>query len=82
MLINPTTSIPLDRAAAVTPDDNITFEPSTILVQGAGAIAVQPAGNRPGDTVIYTATAGQVLPVLVSRVLATGTAATGIFRQF
>lgn len=57
-----------------------------ISVVGAGTIRVLPAGHADTDTttpaaggaIDYTLAAGQFLPILVKKVFATGTSATGI----
>jgi hypothetical protein len=69
---------PASRAAAITPDDGIDLDAATrsIWVGGAGDVAVITAG---GDTVtIPGALAGTWIPVRATRVLATGTTATGL----
>jgi hypothetical protein len=67
-----------ERAAAVTPSDSTTFEPSTLYVAGTGAISVETPG---GDVVLFSGVVGW-FPVKVVKVRATGTTATGIVRLF
>ena len=58
-----------------------------VVVSGPGDIVVIPAGNADANTDTYTvsataADAGFAIPVLVRRVLSTGTSATGIKGYF
>lgn len=65
------------NAAAITPSDSADLStPMMIWVNGAGTVAVIPAGGQ--STVTYTMPAASVVPVRVKRVLATGTTATGL----
>lgn len=68
---------PASNAAAVTPSDgaDLTFQTRSIYVGVAGTISVVMAG---GQTVSFTAQAGALLPIMVDRVRATGTTASGI----
>lgn len=69
---------PYTRAAAVTPNDSADLADvaSALWIGGAGAVKVTTAG---GDAVTLSAAlAGTIIPVRVSRVWATGTAATNI----
>lgn len=52
-----------------------------LYVTGAGNVACYLLGN-PGVSVTIPMLAGQVLPIAVTRVLATGTTATGIFALY
>lgn len=65
------------RAVAVTPNDgtDLATPAAVIGCLVAGDISVVAAG---GGTVTLAGIPGQVLPVLVDRVRATGTTATGI----
>ena len=66
------------HAAAVTPDDGADLEPHArgLYVGAAGDVSVTTIG---GDSVTFQGVpAGAVLPVLVARVSATGTTASGI----
>lgn len=69
-------------AVAVTPNDSVDLsEPMTVIAGTAGAVAVIPASG--GASVVFAGIqAGQAVPVLVSRVLATGTTATGLVGVF
>ncbi len=76
-----TTPVPPSGAAAVTPSDVTTFEPSQIYVGGAGNVTVKPAAG--GAVVLFTAPpVGSILPVLAVQVMATGTTATAMVRMF
>lgn len=69
---------PATRALAVTPSDStaLTLFPRALYIGGAGAVSVLTLG---GDTVTFSGlAAGQILPVRVQRVNATGTTATNI----
>lgn len=63
---------------AVTPNDSVDLPYFTrgIYCGGAGTLTVTPIAG--GANVTYTVGAGAILPIVVSRVLATGTTATGI----
>jgi hypothetical protein len=66
-----------NRWFAVTPSDtvDITERHSALVVGAAGTLAIVDPRNL---ATIITVVAGQVLPVQVRRVNATGTTATGI----
>ena len=68
---------PASRGVAVTPSDSTTLTTSRALyVGGAGDVAALTVG---GDSVTFVAVpAGTVLPIRVTKVLATGTTATSI----
>jgi hypothetical protein len=69
---------PAHGAQAVTPSDS-TVLPGTraLYVGGAGNVAVVMSGN--GATITFTGvTAGFILPVQVTKVMATNTTATNI----
>lgn len=69
-----------EDAAAVTPSDTATFEPSVIYVGGAGKVKVTTVQ---GSDVTFTAVpAGTRLPVRVKRVWQNGTDATLMVRIF
>lgn len=71
-------SMPATRAEAVTPHDTNDLDAATrgLYVGTAGALTVITAG---GDTVTLVAVpAGSILPLSVTRVLATGTDADDI----
>lgn len=64
------------NAEAVTPSDTIDLTNYGILyIETGGNVKVDLAGS---GTVTYTLESGEFLPVLVKRVYATGTDATGI----
>lgn len=65
-----------ESAQAITPSDTTLISVKALLVGGAGAIVVTPAAG--GSNITITAIAGQYIPLAVSKVLATGTVATGI----
>lgn len=79
---------------SITPDDTDDLENHTgqqvsmhVVVFDAGDIVVIPAGNDDANTDTYTVSAtaadsGFAVPVLVRRVLATGTTATAIKGYF
>lgn len=63
-------------AFAITPSDATTQRAAALFVGGAGNVAVK---TEDGTTLTFTGvTAGSILPVKVSQVLATGTTATTI----
>ena len=71
-------AMPATRAIAVTPSDATDLEAATrgLYIGTAGALKVITAG---GDTVTLAAVpAGSILPLSVTRVLATGTDADDI----
>jgi hypothetical protein len=74
-----TLSEPAVNAAAITPSDTTDLTQFTrfLYVGGTGDITVNMAGS--GATVLFKAVpVGVVLPIRVSRVLATGTTATNV----
>ncbi len=76
------TPIPPTGAAAVTPSDATVFDPSEIYVGGAGNVAVQPADPTLAVVVFTAPPVGSVLPLLVTKVMATNTTATLMVRLF
>lgn len=75
---------PSDATDLLSLKDGVTAIPMHVVVFGAGTITVIPAGNSDANTLQFTVSAtaadvGFTVPVLVRRVMATGTAATGIF---
>lgn len=69
-----------EDAAAVTPGDTTTFEPSVIYVGSAGNVKVDTAQ---GTTVTFVGIqAGGVIPVRVRRVWSAGTTAADFVRVF
>lgn len=72
---------PATKIAAVTPSDSADLNPPCV------ALAITTAGNVKvtavdGGTETFAVTAGQILPVAVSRVWSTGTTATGIIALY
>ena len=64
------------NAVAITPSDTATIGPfQAIWVTGAGAISVVMVG---GQTLTFSAVALTLYPFKITKVLSTGTAATGI----
>lgn len=47
-----------------------------------GDVAVQPVGNPDGTTFVYTVGAGEFIPAIVKKVLATGTTSSTILGYF
>jgi len=72
---------PATRLAAVTPSDSnvdLTDIPRALFVGVAGNIALVGRDDTGNTGTVLAVTAGQLIPVMVRRVLATGTTATGI----
>lgn len=63
--------------AAVTTSDSTVYDPTPkgLFIGGAGNIALM---GDDGVSVTFAVTAGQFLPLCPTRILATGTTATGI----
>lgn len=64
---------------AVTPNDSTVYDPpfEGVLVNGTGDLAVVDAA---GNTVTITSVvAGQILPIMISKIMNTNTDATEIF---
>lgn len=68
---------PSSRCFAITPDDDVDLVrlAPRIYVGGAGNVRLISSG---GDTVTFTMLAGSYIDVQATRVLATGTTATGL----
>lgn len=67
-------------AAAVTPSDTNTFNPSVLFVGGVGNVTLKTAQ---GSTVLFfSVPGGSIIPVQAIQVLATGTTASNIVRIF
>lgn len=79
---SPSPSYPMfpEDAAAVTPSDTTTFEPSVVYVGGDGNVKVTTAQGT--DITFNGMYAGGVIPVRVKRVWATDTTATNMLRVF
>lgn len=73
---------PADNLVAITPSDSTDLAnvSRAIYVGAAGNIVVTPAAG--GDNVTLTVVAGAVLPIRVSRVLSTGTTASGLVNLY
>jgi hypothetical protein len=73
----PLRSDPASNAGPITPSDSedLAYATRGLMAEGAGSISVLMLG---GQTVTFTALASTVYPFRVTRVLATGTTATGI----
>jgi hypothetical protein len=63
-----------ENASAITPDDDVVLPATTVYAGAAGVVTVEPYSG--GNTAAFTVPTGGVVPVLVRRVLATGTTAT------
>lgn len=70
---------PYSNAKAITPHDTNTLAATTraISVGGAGTVSVDMAGPGGGTNIQLTLPAG-IHPLAVTKVYATGTAATGL----
>ena len=66
---------PADDHFAITPNDGVDLAtvPRALYVNVAGTLVLH---DKSGTAITYNVTAGQVLPLRVRRVLATGTTAT------
>lgn len=73
---------PADNLVAITPSDStdLVNVSRAIYVGGAGNLVVTPYGG--GSNVTLAVVAGAVLPIRVSRVLSTGTTATGLVNLY
>lgn len=73
---------PADNLVAITPNDStdLVNVSRAIYVGGAGDLVVTPYGG--GSNVTLAVVAGAVLPIRVSRVLSTGTTATGLVNLY
>lgn len=69
---------PPEHAAAILPNDalDLAVVPRALYVGVAGNVAVRMAGG--GTVTLASVPAGTLLPIRVSRILATGTTAGGI----
>ncbi len=73
-----TVNLQASKIVAVTPDDDDDFStPGFLYVGGAGNIAVIAAGDT-DSVILHSVAAGSVLPIIVKRVLSTGTTASNI----
>ena len=68
---------PATGAFAITPSDStdLTIVPLCLHISGGGIVKLR---TMRGETVSLTVGNGQLLPVRATRILATGTTATGI----
>ena len=73
---------PADNQVAITPSDStdLAYTSRAIRVGVGGSLVVTPAGG--GSNVTYTVYNGEVLPIRVTRVLATGTTATNLVNWY
>lgn len=73
---------PADNLVAITPSDSTDLAnvSRALYVGGAGNLVVTPFGG--GSNVTLTVVAGAILPIRVSRVLSTGTTATGLVNLY
>lgn len=73
-------TVPAKRAAIVVPNDNTDLleYPKALRVGGAGNLKILPSRNADDAPITIAVTAGEVVPIQVRRVWATGTTATGI----
>lgn len=68
---------PSSKGVAITPSDGTDLTGvRTVLVGGAGTVIVRFTRD-PSTSIIITAVAGQILPVIITRVMAASTA-TGL----
>lgn len=69
---------PARNAVAVTPSDSTDLPnvSRAIIVGGSGNVSVNMSGS--GSAVVIAMNAGSIYPIAASRVLLTGTTATGI----
>ena len=65
-----------ETAQSVTTSDTAPISAKAFLASGAGNVAFVP--SQGGNTITITIVVGQVYPIGVSRILATGTTATNI----
>lgn len=74
-------TVPVDRWFAVTPndDEDLAVKPRLISVSGAGVVRAVDADGVACD---FTFAAGQSLPISPTRILETGTTATGIVAAY
>lgn len=73
-----TLNLQASKIAAVTPDDDEDFStPGFLYVGGAGNVAVIAADDT-DSVVLHSVAAGTILPIIVKRVLSTGTTASNI----
>jgi len=66
---------PAVRWSSITPNDSVDIVYRAIWINVAGNIALR---DRDGNDETFTVTAGTLLPMQPTRVLATGTSASGI----
>ena len=72
-------SSPARRLLAVTPSDSAgPARYGCLKVGGAGTVAMIAADDTDGAPQSWAAQAGEIIPVVVRRVLATGTTASGL----
>jgi len=73
---------PADNQVAITPSDStdLAYTSRAIRVGVGGTLVVTPMGG--GSDVTYTVYNGEVLPIRVTRVKATGTTATNLVNWY
>lgn len=72
-------SSPARKLLAVVPSDTLDLARYGCLkVGGAGTVVMVAVDDADGASQSWTAQAGEVIPVIVRRVMATGTTATGL----
>lgn len=72
-------TVPAERAISITPNDSADLsEPVRAIFTGSGGDIALIAIGDTSSVVFVGVAAGIILPVSASRVLATGTAATGL----
>jgi len=69
------------RQFVITPSDTIAIPegPCMVYCNGAGTVTVRDTKNVPGTELSYTVVAGDILPLLCSIVMTTGTSATPLY---
>jgi hypothetical protein len=67
-----------DRAAAITPNDSTLFTQETALYVGTGGTLVVNMWGANEETTFNNVPNGTFLPILVDKVMATGTTASNI----
>lgn len=72
------TDLPATDAVSITPNDSTVLSPAprALYINGAGGTLT--VITVAGTTIQFTVVTGQILPLAVQTVKATGTAATGI----
>lgn len=73
-------TVPAKRAVVIAPHDanDLLEYPKALRINVGGTLKIIPSKNADADAVTITVAAGEILPIQVRRVFATGTTATGI----